>query len=124
MSLGAGQLRGEAALVVPAVFAGAKNINTLQTIGSIVGFLMGGARPGATALAIGDPGALALQGIVEYPMHSGDTDAAGTLFYFDAAANELTTTSSGNKKAGYSLFGSIPWTPLTGNIVIALTQLN
>ena len=46
---------------------------------------------------------VAVAGVFEVPKKSTDTQAVGALLYWDSANGEMTTTASGNTKAGYAV---------------------
>ena len=48
------------------------------------------------------PVEVAVAGVFEVPKKSTDTPAVGALLYWDSAAGEMTTTVTGNTKAGYA----------------------
>ncbi|MEM7223006.1 MAG: DUF2190 family protein [Pseudomonadota bacterium] len=45
---------------------------------------------------------VAVAGVFEVPKKSTDAPAVGALLYWDTANGEMTTTASGNTKAGYA----------------------
>lgn len=45
---------------------------------------------------------VAVEGVFEVPKKSTDTPGQGALLYWDATNGEMTTTATGNTKAGYA----------------------
>jgi predicted RecA/RadA family phage recombinase len=51
-------------------------------------------------LAAGELGALAVDGVFDFAKNTGVAYTAGTILYWDDAANVVTTTAAGNKQIG------------------------
>ena len=60
----------------------------------------GGVVSGDAAQTV--PVEVAVAGVFEVPKKSTDTPAVGALLYWDSANSEMTTTATGNTKAGYA----------------------
>ena len=52
------------------------------------------------ALAIGELGALAVEGVFDFAKNTGVAYAVGVILYWDDTNNVVTTTASGNKAIG------------------------
>lgn len=51
-------------------------------------------------IAAGKPGALAVEGVFDFPKAAGSAIAAGATCYWDATNKRATTTATGNKLLG------------------------
>lgn len=75
------------------VAASALTGGTPVVIGTIVGIPV-------ADIANGSTGAVAIQGVWELPLKSGDTPAQGAKVYWHVANGEITTTATGATLAG------------------------